>query len=106
MLNRNFQKVFKIYDNHQSFKLVQKYLAKWIFITTYKDIEISVNNLKDKIIRTPENILPYFIKFDILSKIFLLLLIFNDSLALSDVLTQWKIYVVIRVQKKVTNTTH
>ena len=41
-----------------------------IFITYEEDIKNSINHLKDKTIRNPKNIPPYFIKYAIPSKIF------------------------------------
>ena len=70
------------------------------FFIIGKDINTSTKHLKDKIIRTPENIPPYFIKHTISSLVFPLLLIFNCSLALSEVPKQWKTSYVIPVYKK------
>ena len=70
------------------------------FFIAYEDIKSSINHLKDKIIRTPENIPPYFIKHVIQSIIFPLSLIFNCSLELSDVPKQWKTSFIIPVHKK------
>ena len=47
-----------------------------------------ISHLKDKIIRTPENIPPYFTKYGIQSIKFLLSLIFNCIIALAEVSTQ------------------
>ena len=55
------------------------------FFIAYEDIKNSINYLKDKIIRTPENIPPYFIKHAISSIIFPLSLIFNCSIELAEV---------------------
>ena len=55
-----------------------------LFIT-YEDKKKSINHLKDNIIRTPENIPPYFIKYAIKSIIFPLSLIFNCSIELAEV---------------------
>ena len=55
------------------------------FIISYEDINTSTKHLKDKIIRTPEKTQPYFIKHAIPSLVFPLLLIFNCSLALSEI---------------------
>ena len=52
---------------------------------TYEDIENSIDLLKDKIIRTLENILPFFIKYATQSIIFPLSLIFNCSIELAEV---------------------
>ena len=71
------------------------------FFITYEDIKHSINLLKDKIIRTPENIPSYFIKYAILSIIFSLSLIFNCSLELAEIPKQWKMSFVIPVHKKV-----
>ena len=101
LFNKKFQNVFKKDQNHQSFKPAQKSCSKMEnFFISYDDINNSINHLKDKIIRTPENIPPYFIKHGISSLIFPLSLIFNCSLALSDVPKQWKISFVIPVYKK------
>ena len=70
------------------------------FFITYEDIKNSINHLKDKIIRTPENILPYFMKYAIPSIIFPLSLIFNCSIELAEVPKQWKMSFVIPVHKK------
>ena len=101
LFNINFQKVFKKDESYQSFKLPQKNCSKMQnFFITYEDIISSINHLKDKIIRTPENIPPYYIKHVIQSIIFPLSLIFNCSLELSDVPKQWKTSFIIPVHKK------
>ena len=70
------------------------------FFITCKDIKNSINHLKDKIIRTPENIPPDFIKYAIPSIIFPLSLIFNCSIELAEVPKEWKMSFVIPVHKK------
>ena len=70
------------------------------FFITYVDINNSINHLNDKIIRTPENIPPYFIKYTIPSIIFPLSLIFNCYIELAEVPKQWKMSFVIPVHKK------
>ena len=70
------------------------------FFITYENIKCSIHHLKDKIIRTPENIPPYFIKHVIQSIIFPQSLIFNCSLELSDVPKQWKTSFINPVHKK------
>ena len=63
LFNINFQKVFKKDESYQSFKLLQKNCSKMQnFFITYEDIKSSINHLKGKTIRTPENIPPYHIK--------------------------------------------
>ena len=57
-------------------------------------------NLKYKIIRTPENIPPYFIKYAIPSIIFPLSLVVNCSKELAEVPTKWKMFFIIPVYKK------
>ena len=86
LFNINFQKVFKKDESYQFFKLPQKNCSKiQNFFLTYEDIISSIIHLKEKIIRTPENIPPYYIKHVIQSIIFPISLIFNCSLELSDV---------------------
>ena len=70
------------------------------FIISSGDINTSTKHLKDKTIRTPEKTPPYFIKHAIPSLVFPLLLIFNCSLALSEIPKQWKTSYVIPVYKK------
>ena len=107
LFNKNFQNVFKKDQNHQSFKQPRKKCSKMkSFFISYKDINTSTKHLKNKIIGTPEKIPPHFIKHAISSLVFPLSLIFNCSLALSEVPKQWKTSYVIPVYKKVTNTTH
>ena len=53
LFNISFQKVFKRYDNHQSFKLAQKHFSKIkLFSITYEEIKNSIEHPKHKIIRT------------------------------------------------------
>ena len=70
------------------------------FFISNDEIIKSVNHLKDKIIRTPENIPTYFIKRTICYIIFPISLIYNCSLAISVIPNQWKISYVIPVLKK------
>ena len=70
-----------------------------LFITNNEIIE-SVNHLKDKILRTAENIPSYFLKRTICSLIFPISLIFNCSLAISFIPRQWKISYIIPIYKK------
>ena len=70
------------------------------FFISNDEIIKSVNHLKDKIIRTPENIPSYFIKRTIHSLILPISLIFNCSLATFSVPNQWKVSYVIPVHKK------
>ena len=101
LFNKNFQNVFKKDQNHQSFKQPKKKCSKMkSFFISHKDINTSTKHLKNKIIRTPEKIPPHFIKHAISSLVFPLSLIFNCSLALSEVPKQWKTSYVIPVYKK------
>ena len=70
------------------------------FFITHEDMKNSINHLKYKIIRTPENIPPYFIKYAIPSIIFPLSLILNCSIELAEVPKQWKMSFVIPVYNK------
>ena len=70
-----------------------------IFISIYKIIK-SVNNLKDKIIRTLDNISLYFVKRTFYSTICLISLFLNCSHAISFVPKQWKISYVKPIHKK------
>ena len=58
------------------------------FIISYKDINTPTKQLKDKIISTPENIPPYFVKNAVSSLVFPLLLIFNCFLTLLEIPSQ------------------
>ena len=60
-----------------------------IYFISYEDNNKLTKHLKDKIIRTQEKTSPYFIKHAIPSLVFPLLLIFNCSLALSEIPNQW-----------------
>ena len=99
--NRSFQKVFIKDCDDKNFKLVQKKcLEMKNFFIGNDEIIKSVNHLKDKIIRTPENIPSYFIKRTVHSLVLPISLIFNCSLATSSVPNQWKVSYVIPVHKK------
>ena len=99
--NKSFQKVFIKDSDDKNFKLVsKKCLEMKNFFISNDEIVKSVNHLKDKIIRTPENIPSYFIKHTIYSLVFPISLIFNCSLATSSVPNQWKVSYVIPVHKK------
>ena len=99
IFHRSFQKVLKKYVNHQ--KLTQENCSKMqSFFITYEDMKNSINHLKYKIIRTPENIPPYFIKYAIPSIIFPLSLVVNCSKELAEVPTKWKMFFIIPVYKK------
>ena len=87
--NKSFQKVFNKDYEDKNFKLVNKNcLEMQNFFISNDEIIKSVNHLKDKITRTPENIPSYFIKRVICSLIFPISLIFNCSLAISFIPNQ------------------
>ena len=70
------------------------------FFITYEGIKNSIYHLKDKVIRTPENTPPYFIKYPNPSIVFPLSLILKCSIELVEVPKQWKMSFVIQVHKK------
>ena len=76
--NKSFQKVFSKDYEDENFKLVDKNCPEMqdFFISNNEIIE-SINHLKDKILRTAENIPSYFLKRTICSLIFPISLIFN-----------------------------
>ena len=89
----------KNYENKYC-KLTEKHYTEMInlFINN-EDIINYINQLKDKIVRTPETIPSFFIKHIISSLIFPISFIFNLSLALSSVPNQWKCSYVIQSTK-------
>ena len=76
--NKSFQKVFSKDYEDEHFILIDKSCPEMqdFFISNNEIIE-SVNHLKDKILRTAENIPSYFLKRTICSLIFPISLIFN-----------------------------
>ena len=59
LTNKTFQSVLKKDQDHQGFKPAPKICGEMdTFFITYDDISKSINDLKDKIIRTPEKIPP------------------------------------------------
>ena len=71
------------------------------FFISDDEIIKPINNLKDRITRTPDNIHSFFIKRTVYFIIFPKSLIFNCSLATSSVPKQWKISYVILIKDSV-----
>ena len=99
-LNMQFQSFFVKDDNTSLFLPPKLASSMDMFTITRKDIALAIDNMKDRLTRTPEGIPSYFIKrcFQTLAEP--LHLIFNHSLKSSDIPIQWKQAIVVPVFKK------
>ena len=100
VLNNYFKKVF-IQDDGVPLNVQHKNVTRMEdFIISESDVQKAVDEMKNKIIRTPENIPPYFIKRTLAFIMPFLILLFNNSLLLGWIPIQWKKALVIPVFKK------
>ena len=99
-LNSFFQKVFTT-DDGSSLHIQPKQVQELDdFVIDSSDVQKALNNLKDKITRTPEGVPPYVIKRIAPAILHFLTFFFNASLKTGFIPSQWKQAIVVPVFKK------